>query len=423
MTSFAELGLIEPLLRALAADDYTTPTPIQAAAIPPALEGRDLLGIAQTGTGKTAAFTLPLLQRLAAKRGRTEPRAPRALILAPTRELALQIDEAIGRYGRELKLSRTTILGGVGQMPQVRALSRGVDILIATPGRLEDLIAQGHLRLNLVELLVLDEADRMLDMGFIHAVRRIAALVPKARQTLMFSATLPDAADQLAKTLLKDPVQVAVTPIASTVERVEQRVMLVARHDKRALLAELLADPAMARTLVFARTKHGADRIAEVLLRSGVKADAIHGNKAQNQRLRALHDFKSGRVRVLVATDIAARGIDVDGVSHVVNFDLPNEPESYVHRIGRTARNGADGTAIAFCDMDELPLLKAIEKTTGRRVAVDSGHRFHSPTIAEAWTALSRPRQQPARRDGPRSRPRGGFRGHQRGAEGRRAVG
>ncbi|MDX5361920.1 MAG: DEAD/DEAH box helicase, partial [Alphaproteobacteria bacterium] len=332
MTEFASLGLIEPICRAVAAEGYTAPTPIQAQAIPALLEGNDLLGIAQTGTGKTAAFTLPILQHLSADSRRASPKSMRALILAPTRELAIQIHESFQTYGKHLKLRATVIFGGVGQNPQVRALSRGIDVVIATPGRLLDLMNQGHVTLNDVGVFVLDEADRMLDMGFINDVKKIAAKLPKDRQTLLFSATMPQAVTGLAQGLLDDPVQVEVTPAATTVERIDQRVLFVGRGAKRELLRDVLAPREVTRAIVFTRTKHLANRVAEYLEKAGIRADAIHGNKSQGARQRALQAFRDGKVKALVATDIAARGIDVDGVSHVINFDLPVEPEAYVHR-------------------------------------------------------------------------------------------
>jgi ATP-dependent RNA helicase RhlE len=373
-TSFSSLGLNEALCRALAAEGYTIPTPIQAQAIGPLLAGRDLLGIAQTGTGKTAAFGLPLLQRLATNRPAPVPKTTRALILAPTRELAIQIEEALATYGRHLGLRRAVIYGGVGQGPQVKAIARGLDILVATPGRLLDLIGQRHLRLERVEVLVLDEADRMLDMGFVRDVRKIVQLLPHKRQSLLFSATMPADIAELARQMLKQPLRVEVTPQAITVERIAQSVHFVEAPDKRDLLVKVLRDPALARVIVFTRTKHGADRVARHLERAGVATDAIHGDKAQNARQRALTRFREGQLRVLVATDIAARGIDVDGVTHVVNFELPNVPESYVHRIGRTARAGADGAAISFCAPDEQPFLRDIERLTRiaiRRIGVE----------------------------------------------------
>jgi ATP-dependent RNA helicase RhlE len=383
MTTFTELKLSAPLLQALATEGYETPTPIQAQAIPPLLEGRDLLGIAQTGTGKTAAFALPLLQRLTSTDRRAGPRNVRALILTPTRELCVQILDSFRTYGRHLRLSRAAVYGGVSQGPQVHNLARGLDVLVATPGRLLDLMNQGQVRFDQLEAFVLDEADRMLDMGFIVPVKRIVAKLPKERQTLLFSATMPQAVHGLVASLLKEPVRVEVTPVATTAERIAQRVHFVEKANKRALLQHLLADKAIARALVFARTKHGANKVAEQLDRAGVRTDAIHGNKSQNARQKALEDFRNGKVRVLVATDIAARGIDVDGITHVINFDLPNEPESYVHRIGRTARAGNDGIAISFCDAEERAFLRDIEKTIRQQVAVDADHPFHAAHIAD----------------------------------------
>jgi ATP-dependent RNA helicase RhlE len=369
-TTFASLGLAEPIHRALAADNYATPTPIQAQAIPLVLAGRDLLGIAQTGTGKTAAFALPILHRLAAARTAPGPRGARALVLAPTRELAIQIADSFRRYGRHLSLRQAIVFGGVGHRPQIDAMARGVDILVATPGRLLDLMNQGFVRLERVQHLVLDEADRMLDMGFIRDVRRIVAALPKARQSLLFSATMPEDVARLAAEMLRDPARVEVTPVATPVERIDQRVYHVEQPRKRAVLADLLADRAMARVIVFTRTKHGADRVARQLGQSGIDAQAIHGDKSQNQRQRALASFHAGALRVLVATDIASRGIDVDDVTHVVNYELPHEPESYVHRIGRTARAGAAGVAISLCDPAERANLRAIERLTRRRLTV-----------------------------------------------------
>jgi ATP-dependent RNA helicase RhlE len=362
LTSFSNLGLAPPLLKALANEGYVTPTPIQTQAIPHVLAGQDLLGIAQTGTGKTAAFALPMLHRLAAKAQRPERHSCRALILSPTRELASQIAESFRTYGRHLGMTVAVVYGGVGIGAQREALARGVDILVATPGRLIDHLEQRHVRLDKVETFVLDEADQMLDMGFILPIRNIVSRLPRVRQNLFFSATMPREIGQLAGELLRDPVRVAVTPVASTVERVEQRIFFVETARKRALLAEILLAGGMDRTLVFTRTKHGADRVVRHLDQTGVPAAAIHGNKNQSQRERALAAFKAGRTPVLVATDIAARGIDVDGVTHVVNFDLPNVPESYVHRIGRTARAGAAGQAISFCDDAERAFLRDIEK-------------------------------------------------------------
>jgi len=403
---FSGLGLAEPLLRALRAQDYARPTPIQAQAIPQLLAGKDLLGIAQTGTGKTAAFALPILQSLAARQDRPGPRAARALILAPTRELAIQIGQAFRTYGRHLSLRHTVIYGGVGQKPQVNALRRGVDILVATPGRLLDLMEQRHLRLDSASHFVLDEADRMLDMGFIRDVRKIAAALPRRRQTLLFSATMPEAVTGLAGALLHDPVRVAVTPAATPVERVEQRVFFVAAGEKRALLARILRDPALDRTIVFTRTKHRANRVALQLEQAGIAADAIHGNKSQAARQRALEAFRGGRLRVLVATDIAARGIDVDGVTHVINFELPNVPEDYVHRIGRTARAGASGSAISLCDPSEQAFLRGIEALTKRRLEVAEGRPAHPAAAPKAANTNKKPARSGQRRRRRPQRPR-----------------
>ncbi|HXC29328.1 MAG TPA: DEAD/DEAH box helicase [Stellaceae bacterium] len=364
MLQFSDLGLASPLLAAVAAEGYSTPTPIQAQAIPPVLAGRDLCGIAQTGTGKTAAFALPILQRLAADRRPATSRTCRALVLSPTRELASQIADNFRAYGVGTRLSTAVVFGGVPIGRQREQLARGVDILVATPGRLLDLIDNRWLTLAGVQVLVLDEADRMLDLGFIHALKRIVRLLPRPRQTLLFSATMPRAIATLAEDYLDDPVKVVVTPAATTVERIDQGVVFVPSERKRDLLATMLRDPAFARVLVFTRTKHGADRVVRHLSAAGIEAAAIHGNKSQPQRERALAGFRDGHARVLVATDIAARGIDVDGVSHVINFELPNVPEDYVHRIGRTARAGAAGIAIAFCSDEERAYLRDIEKLT-----------------------------------------------------------
>ena len=378
MISFEDLALVEPIRRALKDEGYATPTPIQAQAIPQLLAGQDLLGIAQTGTGKTAAFALPILQRLAASRGQAglQRKTARCLVLTPTRELALQIGDSFRAYGRHLGLRSLVIFGGVGQNPQVAGMARGVDILTATPGRLLDLLGQGHLRLDAIETVVLDEADRMLDMGFIHDVKKIVALLPKQRQTLLFSATMPSAIARLAAGILRDPVRVEVTPPSTTVELIEQRVAFVERAGKREMLCAMLRDRALARVLVFTRTKHTANRVAEQLTRAGFSAEAIHGNKSQGARQRALEGFRAGHVRVLVATDIAARGIDVDGITHVVNYELPNVPDTYVHRIGRTARAGAAGAAISLCDGEERAYLRDIERTIGRKVPVLDARAF-----------------------------------------------
>ena len=376
---FQDLQLIDPLLRALSAEGYTEPTPIQEQAIPHALEGKDVIGCAQTGTGKTAGFALPIIQRLIASGGNRKYRPIRALILSPTRELASQIGDSFRSYGRFTDIKHTVVFGGVGQHSQVKAIKRGVDVLVATPGRLLDLMNQGVIRLDRLEIFVLDEADRMLDMGFIHDVRRVVKVLPTNRQTMLFSATMPQDIQDLADSMLVNPIRVEVTPQATTVDKITQSVYFVEKQDKRALLEHLLLDDnGIKRVLVFTRTKHGANRLAEQLERAKIKSEAIHGNKSQTARERALSAFKSGRVRVLVATDIASRGIDVDDVTHVINFDLPNEPESYVHRIGRTARAGADGIAYSFCDVDERKFLKDIEKLIRLNVPVVEEHPYIS---------------------------------------------
>jgi ATP-dependent RNA helicase RhlE len=366
------LGLSKPLLDALAAKDYTQATPIQSKAIPTVLTGRDLLGIAQTGTGKTAAFMLPSLQRLAANRPQfLKPGHVRMLVLAPTRELASQIADSAKAYGRFMQLSVGVIFGGVPNGKSVRTVARGLDVLVATPGRLLDLIDQRELTLRELEILVLDEADQMLDLGFIHALKRIVALVPSKRQTLFFSATMPKAIKSLADQYLTNPAEVSVTPVASTVDRIEQRLTFVNQAEKTALLIDRLGSEPVERALVFSRTKHGADKIVRMLEAAGIPASAIHGNKSQAQRERAISEFKSGGIKVLIATDIAARGIDIPGVSHVFNYDLPDVPEQYVHRIGRTARAGADGIAIAFCSPDERGNLRDIERLTKHKLAAE----------------------------------------------------
>jgi ATP-dependent RNA helicase RhlE len=391
LTTFNNLQLIEPILRALHEEKYETPTPIQAQAIPHLISGRDLLGCAQTGTGKTAAFSLPILQRLHTNRFKTASRTTRVLILTPTRELASQIGESISVYGRHLGLSHTVIFGGVGQNPQSKALTQGVDIVVATPGRLLDLMQQGFLHLNKIEVFVLDEADRMLDMGFINDIRKIIASLPKQRQTLMFSATMPPDIARLAESILNNPVKIEVTPVSSTVDRIEQSVMFIDRGQKSALLGETLKDPAINRALVFTRTKHGANRLVNQLGNYNVRAEAIHGNKSQSARERALHNFRNGHTRVLVATDVASRGIDIDGITHVINYDLPNEPESYVHRIGRTARAGASGTAISFCSHEERPFLSDIERLIKFRVPIASNPAFRAKESASIPAQVSEP--------------------------------
>jgi ATP-dependent RNA helicase RhlE len=386
--SFQELKLIDPLLRAVDFEGYTEPTPIQAQAIPHVLAGQDVLGCAQTGTGKTAAFALPILQRLAG--GPTGAPHPfiRALILSPTRELATQIGDSFAAYGRHTRLKHTVVFGGVGQSPQVKAVRRGVDILVATPGRLLDLMGQGLIRLEHVEVFVLDEADRMLDMGFIHDVRRVIRALPARRQTLLFSATMPPAVQELVQDMLVDPVKIEVVPQATPVAEVVQSVFFVEKDDKRPLLEYLLRDSAITRALVFTRTKYGADKLAKQLKRARINADAIHGNKSQGAREQALRNFKSGVTRVLIATDIVARGIDVENISHVINYDLPNEPESYVHRIGRTARAGLAGVAYSFCGADEREYLQDIERLIRMRVTVVPEHPYASPLGIPAPTDL-----------------------------------
>jgi ATP-dependent RNA helicase RhlE len=378
---FDQLKLLEPLLRAVTESGYTTPTPIQIQSIPHLLEGRDLLGVAQTGTGKTAAFALPILQRLTEFNLRPGPKQTRTLILTPTRELAIQIHESFLTYGKHLRLKSTVVFGGVGQGPQVRALAGGVDVLIATPGRLLDLINQNCLTLKHLSVFVLDEADRMLDMGFINDIRKIIAMLPPKRQNLFFSATMPPEIQKLSGTILVNPVKVEVTPVSSTAERIAQSVMFVDRAEKRDLLRHVLKDKSFKRVIVFTRTKHGANRVAETLAKNGITSEAIHGNKSQGARQRALENFRAGRTRVLIATDIAARGIDIDEVTHVINFEVPNVAESYVHRIGRTARAGAEGIAISFCDAEERAFIVDIEKLTGVKIPVDTNQPFHSDSV------------------------------------------
>ncbi|GAB4168092.1 MAG: DEAD/DEAH box helicase [Terrimicrobiaceae bacterium] len=375
--TFATLGLAEPIVRALADKKYTTPSPIQERAIPELLQGRDLWGCAQTGTGKTAAFALPILHRLSAGAGKTESRCPRVLVLTPTRELAGQIADNFAAYGKYLPLRYTVIFGGVGTSRQIESLNRGVDVLVATPGRLLDLMSQQAVHLRKVEVFVLDEADRMLDMGFAPDVNRVMARLPEQRQSLLFSATMPDAIRQIAENLLKDPVRVEVAPVASTAERIEQRVCHVAQSAKSALLKHWIGQNRDGLVLVFTRTKHGANNLARKLAVDGREPGVLHGNKSQNARERALEDFRQGRSRVLVATDIAARGIDVKGISLVINYDVPVEPEAYVHRIGRTARAGAEGLALTFCGESERSQLRAIEKLIRKTIPVEP-HGFEN---------------------------------------------
>jgi len=383
LNSFDGFGLNDAIARAIAEENYATPTPIQVQTIPTVMSRRDVIGIAQTGTGKTAAFALPILHLLAATPQPLERKGCRVLVLSPTRELSSQILDSFRAYGRHLRIQTALAIGGVPMGGQVRALAAGVDVLVATPGRLLDLVKSNALRLGGVEFLVLDEADRMLDMGFIHDIRKIVAKLPAKRQTLLFSATMPGAIAELAKQMLRDPIRVAVTPSASTVERIEQRIVHVDRAGKPAMLVDVLRREAVDRALIFTRTKHGADKVVRGLIKSGLTAQAIHGNKSQGQRERVLAAFRQGEVKTLVATDIAARGIDVDGISHVVNFDLPHVAETYVHRIGRTARAGADGIAISLCGPDEVPLLRAIEKLIGKSIPASGapapGHRNAGP--------------------------------------------
>jgi len=378
---FKELELIEPILKALETEGYTNPTPIQEQAIPSALAGKDILGCAQTGTGKTAAFSIPILQLVCQSQlNGNFTRGIKALILTPTRELAIQIDESIAAYGKNLRISHEVIFGGVSQHHQVINLKKGVDILTATPGRLLDLMQQGFIHLKDIRFFVLDEADRMLDMGFINDVKKVVAKLPEKKQTLFFSATMPDEIEKLANTLLKNPVTIAVTPVSSTVEKIEQAIYFVEKENKKNLLQDLLKDSAIKSALVFTRTKHGADKVVKNLVKQGITSEAIHGNKSQNARQRALTNFKNGNTRILVATDIAARGIDVDGLSHVFNYELPNVPETYVHRIGRTGRAGENGMAISFCDTEERAYLKDIQKLIKIELPVVSNHEYHSAT-------------------------------------------
>ena len=374
--SFKSLEVIEPILQALEDEGYSNPTPIQSQAIPIVLQKKDLLACAQTGTGKTAAFAIPILQLLAAKTKDPKRRKVKCLVLTPTRELAIQIGESFAAYGKNVDLLHTVIFGGVGQNPQVNAIRNGVDILVATPGRLLDIIQQGFLSLHNVELFVLDEADRMLDMGFIHDVKRLLTLLPEQKQSLFFSATMPNEIVKLANTILKNPSKVAVTPVSSTVEIIQQFIYFVDKGNKQKLLLELLKNEAIKTVLVFTRTKHGADKVVKVLVANGITAEAIHGNKAQNARQRALTNFKNQTTRVLVATDIAARGIDVDELAYVINYEMSNIPETYVHRIGRTGRAGAAGTAYSFCDAEEKAYLKDVEKLIAKKIPVIDNHPF-----------------------------------------------
>ncbi len=376
--TFKELNVIEPILLALIQEGYSTPTPIQQEAIPIILNNSDILGCAQTGTGKTAAFSIPILQMLYSKVKQGRDKEIKALILTPTRELAIQIGESFAAYGKNTSLIHTVIFGGVGQQPQTRDLRRGVDILIATPGRLLDLINQGYINLKTIDFFVLDEADRMLDMGFIHDIKRILPMLPKKRQTLMFSATMPHEIASLANSMLTNPVKVAVDPVSSTVDSIEQFVYFAEKREKTSLLIDLLNDKSKKSVLVFSRTKHGADKIAKALSRAGIGSDAIHGNKSQNARQAALSKFKKHTTRVLIATDIAARGLDIEQLSHVINYDLPEVPETYIHRIGRTGRAGYGGVALSFCDPEELPRLRDIQKLLGRKISVERNQPYRA---------------------------------------------
>jgi len=408
VTQFSDLGLDQTILKTLETEGYSTPTPIQAKSIPALLEGADLLGIAQTGTGKTAAFALPILHHLTKNKKQAPQKGCRVLVLSPTRELASQIAASFRTYGKNLNLSVAIVFGGVAARPQIRSLSQGVDILIATPGRLQDHIRQGVANLKDAEILVLDEADQMLDMGFVKPIRQIVSGLPKDRQTLFFSATMPREIKRLSQEFLNNPVEVTVTPVSSAAERVDQRVIFIETQKKRSLLTELLGNEELKHTMIFTRTKRGADRVALHLEANGIQAGVIHGNKSQRQREQALNAFRNANIRVLVATDIAARGIDVDNVSHVINFDLPETPEAYVHRIGRTARAGATGSAISLCDGGERKLLRAIERLT--KQSIDSADRRNDDELAiDVKIKTPRrvdPRRKPARDRGERSEPR-----------------
>lgn len=415
MTKFSDLPLLDTILKNVLEAGYENPTPIQAQSIPSLLEGRDLLGIAQTGTGKTAAFTLPMLQKLSGRDFSLSPREPRSLILAPTRELAAQINEQIEKYGKDLKIKSAVIFGGVGQANQVNVLRNGLDILVATPGRLLDLINQGYCKLNRIEIFVLDEADRMLDMGFIHDIKKVIAMLPVNRQTMLFSATMPNEIVGIANRILKTPVRVEVTPPSTTVERIDQKIIFCQKAHKYQLLRKVLAEEGVELTLVFTRTKHGANKIVDYLNAHQIKSSAIHGNKSQSAREAALENFKAGTIKVLIATDIAARGIDVQGVSHVINFDLPVDAESYVHRIGRTARAGKEGDAISFCDETERDALSRIQKLIGLKLPVEN-----FVGVAEKSVKDTRP-ERPYR--DPRSRPKTASPGEQLKKEDKTKVG
>ncbi len=399
---FDSLNIIEPILKALKEEGYTTPTPIQAQSIPIVLQGTDLLGCAQTGTGKTAAFAIPILQLLRATHTNDKKKKVRSLIVTPTRELAIQIGESFNAYGRHTGLTNTVIFGGVNQHSQTNALHKGVDVVIATPGRLLDLMNQGFLHLRDIEIFVLDEADRMLDMGFVHDVKKLIAALPKKRQSLFFSATMPPEIVKLASSILHNPEKVSVTPVSSTVDIINQQIYFIDKGNKNALLVELLKDRNIKTSLVFTRTKHGADKVVKILVKNNIKAEAIHGNKTQNARQRALTNFKAQTTRILVATDIAARGIDVDNLEYVINYEIPNIPETYVHRIGRTGRAGAKGTAISFCDAEEKEYLRDIEKLIGKKIPIVDNHPF--PLIDR--NPEPKPKQQQGRGSHGHSRPK-----------------
>ena len=397
MTTFEQLNLIEPILKALKAEGYVSPTPIQEQAIPILLQGKDLLGCAQTGTGKTAAFAIPILQLLYkdAQQNNAGRKRIKALVLTPTRELAIQIEESFAAYGKHTGIKQTVIFGGVSQHGQVERLQRGIDVLIATPGRLLDLMQQGHVHLNEIQFFVLDEADRMLDMGFVNDVKKVIAKLPKKRHSLFFSATMPPVIQSLADSILFQPTKVEVTPVSSTADTIQQSLYYVSKSDKRKLLIHLLETEKINSVLVFTRTKHGADRVVRDLDKAGIKAAAIHGNKSQNARQNALNDFKGGRIKVLLATDIASRGIDIDELSHVINYELPNIPETYVHRIGRTGRAGFNGVAFSFCEEEEFGELKDIQKLIGKKIPVTENHPFPlGMTLSEQAPMQARPKKQ-----------------------------
>lgn len=386
MNAFEKLKIINPIIKALDSAGYNTPTPIQQMAIPPLLEGKDLLGCAQTGTGKTAAFAIPILQLHFQNRTTPTSKCPSVLVLVPTRELAIQVKESFIAYGKFLNMNFATVFGGVGQSPQVKALIQGVDVLVATPGRLLDLINQKHVFLKQLQFFVLDEADRMLDMGFINDIKKIIKLIPAQTQNLFFSASMPPQIENLAYSILRDPVKIAVNPISSTVDKISQSVLFVNKENKLSLLKHLLKKSEFKKVIVFSRTKHGANKIVDQLLKVGINSDAIHGNKSQSARQQVLEKFRKSELEVLVATDIAARGIDIDDITHVINFDLPNESESYVHRIGRTARAGASGHAISFCDVEEKAFLKDVEKLIKKSIPIDKNHPYHNDEIIHAKT-------------------------------------